>query len=216
MGCGPCVGDAGCHDRHTCSKRGELPVMPWARLESPALTAGLGNRDPDSGHRRDRSANVPRLRWLWAGGGPVTSALPGSDPAHLVIAELDGLAEPSVCVFPGERREVRNVRAFIGAAVDGCPAADDVILLASEVATNAIVHTASGEDGTFKVVVHALDGMVRVEVHDGGSETLPGIGSADDEAVSGRGLGFVEELATRWGHHGNRDGRVVWFEVDWQ
>jgi hypothetical protein len=35
-------------------------------------------------------------------------------------------------------------------------------------------------------------------------------------AVSGRGLGFVEELATRWGHHGNRDGRVVWFEVDWQ
>src|ERR1051326_5487913 len=89
MGCGPCVGDAGCHDRHTCSKRGELPVMPWARLESPALTAGLGNRNPDSGHRRYRAANVPGLRRLGAGGGPVTSALPGSDPAHLVIAELD-------------------------------------------------------------------------------------------------------------------------------
>jgi anti-sigma regulatory factor (Ser/Thr protein kinase) len=146
----------------------------------------------------------------------VTSALPGSDPACLVIAELDALAEPSMRVFPGDQREVRKVRAFVGAAVDGCPAADDVILLASEVATNAILHTASGNDGKFKVIVHALDGMVRVEVHDGGSETLPGIGPADDQAVSGRGLGFVEELATRWGHLGDRDGRVVWFEVEWQ
>jgi anti-sigma regulatory factor (Ser/Thr protein kinase) len=123
--------------------------------------------------------------------------------------------KPSLRIFPGSRQEVRNVRAFVGEAVDGCPAADDVILLASEVVTNAIVHTASGKDGTFTVVVHPLDGMVRVEVHDGGSDTPPGIRSADDQAVSGRGLGMVESLATRWGHLGDRDGRVVWFEVEW-
>ncbi len=123
--------------------------------------------------------------------------------------------KPSLRMFPGSRQEVRNVRAFVGEAVDGCPAADDVILLASEVVTNAIIHTASGKDGTFTVVVHPLDGMVRVEVHDGGSETPPGIRSADDQAVSGRGLGMVESLATRWGHLGDQNGRVVWFEVDW-
>jgi hypothetical protein len=39
---------------------------------------------------------------------------------------------------------------------------------------------------------------------------------ADNQAVSGRGLGLVESLATRWGHLGNRDGRVVRFEVEWQ
>jgi anti-sigma regulatory factor (Ser/Thr protein kinase) len=124
--------------------------------------------------------------------------------------------KPSLRIFPGSRQEVRNVRAFVSEAVDGCPGADDVILLASEVVTNAILHTASGKDGTFTVVVHPLDGMVRVEVHDGGSETPPGIRSADDQAVSGRGLGMVESLATRWGHLGDRDGRVVWFEVDWR
>jgi anti-sigma regulatory factor (Ser/Thr protein kinase) len=123
--------------------------------------------------------------------------------------------KPSLRMFPGSRQEVRNVRAFVGEAVDGCPAADDVILLASEIVANAIIHTASGKDGTFTVVVHPLDGMVRVEVHDGGSETPPGIRSADDQAVSGRGLGMVESLATRWGHLGDQNGRVVWFEVDW-
>jgi anti-sigma regulatory factor (Ser/Thr protein kinase) len=146
----------------------------------------------------------------------VTSAVPDSDPARLVIAELNSLAELSTRVFPGAQSEVRNVRAFVGGTVAGCPVADDVILLTSEVVTNAIVHTASGKDGTFTVVVHPFDALVRVEVHDGGSETLPGIRSADDQAVSGRGLGLVESLATRWGHLGDRDGRVVWFEVDWR
>jgi anti-sigma regulatory factor (Ser/Thr protein kinase) len=124
--------------------------------------------------------------------------------------------KPSLRIFPGSGQEVRNVRAFVSEAVDGCPVADDVVLLASEVVTNAIMHTASGEDGTFTVVVHPLDAMVRVEVHDGGSETPPGIRPADDQAVSGRGLSIIESLATRWGHLGDRDGRVVWFEVEWQ
>jgi anti-sigma regulatory factor (Ser/Thr protein kinase) len=126
------------------------------------------------------------------------------------------VAKPGMRVFLGSRREVRNVREFVAQAIDGCPVADEVILLVSEVAANAIVHSASGKGGTFTVVVHPVNGTVRVEVHDGGSETPPDIRSADDQAVSGRGLGLVESLATRWGHLGNRDGRVVWFEVDWQ
>jgi anti-sigma regulatory factor (Ser/Thr protein kinase) len=117
-------------------------------------------------------------------------------------------------VFLGTPRELRSAREFVAEVVGGCPVADEVILLASEVAANAVLHTASGKDGTFTVVVHPFNEMVRVEVHDGGSETQPDIRSADDQAVSGRGLGLVELLAARWGHLGDRDGRVVWFEVD--
>lgn len=117
-------------------------------------------------------------------------------------------------VFLGSPREVQSVREFVAEVVGGCPVADEVVLLASEVATNAVLHTASGKGGTFTVVVHPLGEIVRVEVHDGGSEASPDVRSADDEAVSGRGLGLVELLATRWGHLGGRDGRVVWFEVD--
>jgi anti-sigma regulatory factor (Ser/Thr protein kinase) len=130
--------------------------------------------------------------------------------------ESVAIAKPSMRVFLGSRREVRNVREFVARVVDGCPVTDEVILLVSEVATNAVVHTASGKGGTFTVIVHPLDRMVRVEVHDGGSETSPGVRAPEDLAGSGRGLGLVESLATRWGHLGNRDGRVVWFEVDWQ
>jgi anti-sigma regulatory factor (Ser/Thr protein kinase) len=118
-------------------------------------------------------------------------------------------------VFLGARHEVRNVRAFVREAVDGCPAADDVVLLASEVAANAVVHTASGEGGTFTVVVCRCGQVVRVEVHDGGSQAPPGACAAEAHASSGRGLGIVGALASRWGHLGDRDGRVVWFEVDW-
>ena len=117
-------------------------------------------------------------------------------------------------VFLGTPREVQSAREFVAEVVGGCPVADDVILLASEVAANAVLHSASGKGGTFTVVVHPLNEVVRVEVHDGGSEAPPGIRSADDQAVSGRGLGLVELLAARWGHHGDRNGRIVWFEMD--
>lgn len=123
---------------------------------------------------------------------------------------------PSMRVFLGSRHEVRSVREFVAQSVDGSPVADDVILLASEVAANAVVHTASGKGGTLTVVVQPGDRVVRVEVHDGGSEAPPDIRSADSQAVSGRGLGLVESLAARWGHLGDRNGRVVWFEVDFR
>ncbi len=125
------------------------------------------------------------------------------------------VAKPSVRVFLGSHHEIRNVRAFVAQAVDGCPVADDVILLASEVTANAVVHTASGRGGTFTVVVRPGNRVIRVEVHDGGSEASPGVRPSEDLASSGRGLGLVESLATRWGYLGGRDGRVVWFEAEW-
>jgi anti-sigma regulatory factor (Ser/Thr protein kinase) len=125
------------------------------------------------------------------------------------------VAKPCIRVFLGARHEVRNVRAFVREAVEGYPVADDVVLLASEVAANAVVHTASGDGGTFTVVVRRGGQAVRVEIHDGGSRASPVACAAEAHASSGRGLALVESLAGRWGYLGDRDGRVVWFEVDW-
>ena len=36
-----------------------------------------------------------------------------------------------------------------------------------------------------------------------------GLGNRNPDA------GLVESLATRWGHLGDRNGRVVWFEAAW-
>jgi serine/threonine-protein kinase RsbW len=119
-------------------------------------------------------------------------------------------------IFAGSPNEVRNVRSFVGQVIQGCPVADDIVLLASELAANAVVHTESGTDGTFSVRVCAEDGNTRVEVHDLGSGNAPTVHDSAITAEAGRGLCLVEMIATRWGHSGGQRGRVVWFEVEWK
>jgi anti-sigma regulatory factor (Ser/Thr protein kinase) len=123
---------------------------------------------------------------------------------------------PKARTFAGDPHEIRNVRHFVGQCIKGCPVADDVTLLASEIATNAVRHTASGRDGTFCVLVQASNGSVRVEVHDLGSDTAPLIRHTGSPEESGAGLKLVDMIADRWGCHGSQLGRVVWFELDWQ
>jgi anti-sigma regulatory factor (Ser/Thr protein kinase) len=126
------------------------------------------------------------------------------------------VAKSEMRVFLGARSQIRGVRAFVAEALISCPVADDVVLLASEVAGNAVLHTASGRGGTFTVVVVPDAGRVRVEVHDdGGSDSAPGTRMAKIPDESGRGLNLVEQLATQWGHLGGRNGRVVWLELAW-
>jgi anti-sigma regulatory factor (Ser/Thr protein kinase) len=104
----------------------------------------------------------------------------------------------------------------VGVLVDGCPVSDDAVLLSSELATNAVLHSASGAGGTFSVSVLVESGRVRVEVHDLGSATAPVIRRSGQPGESGAGLRVVEMIATRWGFRAGPIGRVVWFEMDWQ
>jgi anti-sigma regulatory factor (Ser/Thr protein kinase) len=126
------------------------------------------------------------------------------------------MATLQACTFDGVPREVRQVREFVGRLVDGCPVADEVILLSDELAANAVLHTASGDNGTFSVYVLLESAWVRVEIHDLGSASAPTIRRSAQPAESGRGLGIVETVADRWGFHDGQRGRVVWFEMDWQ
>jgi serine/threonine-protein kinase RsbW len=123
---------------------------------------------------------------------------------------------PKQRMFAGSPDQVRWARDFTRRALEGCPVADDAVLLTSELATNAIVHTVSGKGGMFTVIVYRANTWVRVEVHDGGSADNPAVPSQADAAESGRGLMVLERLAGRWGHAAGPGGRVVWFELEWQ
>lgn len=105
---------------------------------------------------------------------------------------------------------------FVGDVLDGCPVADDAVLLTSELVTNAIAHTASGKGGKVRVTVYRDDTRVRVEVHDDGSDQVPVVQAVDVATESGFGLGMVALMADRWGHCGGRRGRVVWFMLEWK
>ena len=110
---------------------------------------------------------------------------------------------------------VRVVRSFVGAVLGpGHPCGDDAMLLASELFTNSLRHSSSGLPGeTVTVTVTVCTCTVRVEVTDRSGPGLPELRPPGDDAESGRGLGIVARLATRWGAR-RRGGRTVtWFEL---
>ncbi len=77
--------------------------------------------------------------------------------------------------FQGVPEELGATRAWLRRLLDAHPCADDAELIISELATNAILHTASGDPlGTFHVVAVLTDHVLSISVTDGGmTDTVP-------------------------------------------
>ena len=101
------------------------------------------------------------------------------------------------------------------AALGPVPVLDEAVLLVSELTTNAVIHTASGDGGAFDVAVRRYPSAVRIEVHDAGSRRVPVPRPEDFMAEEGRGLDLVNLVADRWGHNGDQGSRSVFFELCW-
>jgi serine/threonine-protein kinase RsbW len=115
-------------------------------------------------------------------------------------------------VFTGTADQVRLVRAVVGRLLAGCPVADDVVLLMSELGANAVRHSGSGRDGgTFTVRLLDVPGQyVLGEIVDGGSDWD---GDLQGSARNASGLCLVLALSAACGVSGGRHGRAVWFRV---
>jgi anti-sigma regulatory factor (Ser/Thr protein kinase) len=92
---------------------------------------------------------------------------------------------------------------------------DEAVLLTSELCTNALQHTASGNGGSFEVTVFRAVNALRIEVRDDGAATTPTIRGLYDLSEDGRGLEIVALIAHRWGQRGDEYGRTVFFELRW-
>ena len=153
--------------------------------------------------------------------GAPPNALPAGSLAQLAGHGAWLVATPKRRVFPGRPDQVAHARRFVGRALTGCPVADDALLCASELASNAIRHTRTGRSGKFQVVVWRGQASACVAVLDDGSDTTPTPtpGQAGRLAESGHGLLAVQAVAAWWGHHTYRDGSTrgtaVWFRLDW-
>jgi len=114
--------------------------------------------------------------------------------------------------FPGRTDQLGQVRREIAAHLAGCPAADDIILIADELAANAILHTQS-RGGTFTVRCQPSPGEVRIEVEDLGGPWRP-------RSPDGRphGLDIIQALTGpgQWGTQATGTGsRIVWATLTW-
>ncbi|MGH4029658.1 ATP-binding protein [Actinomycetota bacterium Odt1-20B] len=112
------------------------------------------------------------------------------------------------------RRWARSRLAVSGIEADE-PLAETLILLISELVTNAVVHTGCPAVLRMRLpgVPEDSTGTVRVEVADT-SARPPSPRHADDEETNGRGLELVDGLADRWGWQPEGTGKSIWCEVD--
>ena len=110
--------------------------------------------------------------------------------------------------YPAEPAQVRHARAALAALLRDCPRADDAILIASEFATNSVLHSASRDGGEFTLRAEVRQDDVRIEVEDAGGPWRDG--PRDD----GRPHGFdvVAAIAgpENWGIDGDTRGRTAW------
>lgn len=120
------------------------------------------------------------------------------------------LIEPDFTAIAPARRWASN--HLQDAGISG-QALDILILLVSEVVTNAVAHAIP----PVALLLDVAPSCVRVEVRDCARE-VPIVKFPTPSATGGRGIALVDMLATRWGVTSFEDDddrlKSVWFEVE--
>ena len=88
---------------------------------------------------------------------------------------------------------------------------EDVVLVASELVGNAVLHGAPS-DGDLDITWDIERDAVVVQVRDGSSE-LPQRRATGARETSGRGLSIVAAIALDWGVRRTAQGKLVWARV---
>ena len=116
--------------------------------------------------------------------------------------------------FPATPSSVSGARRFLleQLPADSRDIADELILMVSELATNAVQH--AGAPFEMSVAVDPIASRVRVDVRDPSDGTPARQGLVSD-APHGRGLHIIATLADAWGIEMRRDrpGKTVWFSA---
>jgi anti-sigma regulatory factor (Ser/Thr protein kinase) len=146
---------------------------------------------------------------------------PGSTD-HLAPVLPDGgrPVAPELSV-PGLPSMAKAVRRYLHDLAGGLPVDPDLVVwLGSELFSNAVRHSASGDpDGTVAVGVFEWRDRIRVRVVDEGPRPGafggPHVRPLDLTEAGGLGLRVVSSEAARWGVDHRGDGRTgVWFDLD--
>jgi anti-sigma regulatory factor (Ser/Thr protein kinase) len=87
-----------------------------------------------------------------------------------------------------------------------------LMLLVSEVASNAVLHSTGPADAPILLAATAADKVIRIAVSDAGLQFSRATPRDAVRGEGGYGLYLVNKAASRWGVDG-RGGTRVWFEL---
>jgi anti-sigma regulatory factor (Ser/Thr protein kinase) len=112
--------------------------------------------------------------------------------------------------FPPQATSAAEARSYVHSLLSDCDkeVTDAVVLLTSELVSNAIVH---GDTAVTVDVVRA-EGNFLVSVSDESHEP-PELRFPDHLDPNGRGLSIVNEVSDAWGVERGAHGKTVWFTV---
>jgi Histidine kinase-like ATPase domain len=114
--------------------------------------------------------------------------------------------------FGGRADQLSQVRRDIAAYLGGCPVTQDMVLIADEMAANAILHTHS-RGCTFHVRCQLSPGTAQIEIEDLGGPWRPR--PHDDRP---HGLDIIQALTgpDGWGTRPTgTGGRITWARLTW-
>jgi len=113
--------------------------------------------------------------------------------------------------FDSSHESISAARTFVTSIVSDAhvEVRESVAVMVSELATNALVHAASG----FDVVVDRFESTITVAVTDWGDGS-PELRSPGSTEPHGRGLRIVDALSDEWGVVSTSDeAKTIWFRL---
>ncbi|HZE07065.1 MAG TPA: ATP-binding protein [Solirubrobacteraceae bacterium] len=122
------------------------------------------------------------------------------------MSELFTLSLPCNSAAPG------TVRDALGQLEWADWVLGDVMLVADELVTNAVLHSGCPPGDPLRVSAHLGPGYVRVIVRDPGLSATEAAPRVTDSDAGGWGLMIVDQLAARWGAE-RSEGYEVWADV---
>jgi Histidine kinase-like ATPase domain len=112
--------------------------------------------------------------------------------------------------LPGLSASVPAVRSLVRAALPGCPRADDLALAVTELAANAVTHSAARHTGTYTLTIRTAPRWARIEITDPGPALQP------SPPGNGWGQPIIAAVTDRHGTcQGPGPARTTWAEVTW-
>jgi hypothetical protein len=151
------------------------------------------------------SYSAQRARWAGRLARPDSAfAVNGAGSGEGFVFEVRGGLEAGVAA--------RQAVLASNGALPGSVRAD-VLLLVTELVTNAVRHAGVGPEQPVRVGLRRLPQRVRVEVTDPGGGFARVHPRANGDESGGWGLLLVDRIADRWGAWPTASGTCVWFEV---
>ena len=141
-------------------------------------------------------------------------AQPGTHQPGRPAQDLPGTATAPgyASTFPGRADQLSQVRRDITAYLHNCPAADDLILIADELAANAILHTQSrGATFTVRCQLSPAPPGSRSK-----TSAAPGGPATPATGPTGWTSSPPSPARTQWGTQpAGTGGRTVWARLTW-